>query len=96
MLVKINSIDESENMVCVTKLDIDDYGSIIPVNELELRLSTDDDSILEILKNSSHAAIFTENDIDNDNATIISASGMSIDDLNREKQKIIDTMRNKK
>jgi hypothetical protein len=96
LLVKINSIDESENMVCVTKLDIDDYGSIIPVNELELRLPTDDDSILEILKNSSHAAIFTENDIDNDNATIISASGMSIDDLNREKQKIIDTMRNKK
>ena len=96
MLVKINSIDESENMVCVTKLDIDDYGSIIPVNELELRLPTDDDSILEILKNSSHAAIFTENDIDKDNATIISASGMNIDDLNREKQKIIDTMRNKK
>jgi hypothetical protein len=96
LLVKINSIDESENMVCVTKLDIDDYGSIIPVNELELRLPTDDDSILEILKNSSHAAIFTENDIDNDNATIISASGMNIDDLNREKQKIIDTMRNKK
>ena len=96
MLVKINSIDESENMVCVTKLDIDDYGSIIPVNELELRLPTDDDSILEILKNSSHAAIFTENDIDNDNATIISAIGMSNDDLNREKQKIIDTMRNKK
>ena len=83
-------------MVCVTKLDIDDYGSIIPVNELELRLPTDDDSILEILKNSSHAAIFTENDIDNDNATIISASGLSNDDLNREKQKIIDTMRNKK
>lgn len=96
MLVKINSIDESENMVCVTKLDIDDYGSIIPVNELELRLPTNDDSILEILKNSSHAAVFTENDIDNDNATIISASGLSNDDLNREKQKIIDTMRNKK
>ena len=96
MLVKINSIDESENMVCVTKLDIDDYGSIIPVNELELRLPSDDDSILEILKNSSHAAVFTENDIDNDNATIISASGLSNDDLNREKQKIIDTMRNKK
>ena len=96
MLVKVNSIDESENVVCVTKLDIDDYGSIIPVNELELRLPTDDDTILEILKNSSHAAVFTENDIDNDNATIISASGMSNDDLNREKQKIIDTMRNKK
>ena len=96
MLVKINSIDEGEKMVCVTKLDIDDYGSIIPVNELELRLPTDDDSILEILKNSSHAAVFTENDIDNDNATIISASGLSNDDLNREKQKIIDTMRNKK
>lgn len=96
MLVKINSIDESKNRVYVTKLDIDDYGSIIPVNELELRLPTDDYSILEILKNSSHAAVFTENDIDNENATIISASGMSNDDLNREKQKIIDTMRNKK
>ena len=96
MLVKINSIDESKNKVYVTKLDIDDYGSIIPVNELELKLPTTDYSILEILKNSSHAAVFTENDIDNNNATIISAIGMSNDDLNREKQKIIDTMRNKK
>lgn len=96
MLVKINSIAESKNKVHVTKLDIDDYGSIIPVNELELKLPTSDDSILEILKNSSHAAVFTENDIDNNDATIISAIGMSNDDLNREKQKVIDTMRNKK
>ena len=38
MLVKINNIDASKNKVKVIKLDIDDYGSIIPLDELELKL----------------------------------------------------------
>jgi hypothetical protein len=38
VLVKINKINEGENRVNVTKLDIDDYGSIIPVKDLELIL----------------------------------------------------------
>lgn len=96
MLVKINWINESENKVNVTKLDIDDYGSIIPVQELELILPLQDDSIIQVLKNSSHAAVFTEGDVQDNNSIIISASGMTNEDLNREKQKTIDSIRNKK
>jgi hypothetical protein len=33
MLVKVNNIDESKNKVKATKLDIDDYGSIIPLKD---------------------------------------------------------------
>ena len=58
MLVKINNIDISKSKIKVTKLDIDDYGSIIPLKELELNLSQDDDSILKILINSSYAGLF--------------------------------------
>jgi hypothetical protein len=44
MLVKVNDI--RENSVRVTKLDIDDFGSVIPLRELELRLPQDDDFLL--------------------------------------------------
>jgi hypothetical protein len=96
VLVKINWVNESENKVNVTKLDIDDYGSIIPVEELELILPSQDDSIIQVLKNSSHAAVFTDGDIEDNNSIIISASGMTNEDLNKEKQKTIDSVRNKK
>jgi hypothetical protein len=96
VLVKINWVNESENKVNVTKLDIDDYGSIIPVEELELILPSQDDSIVQVLKNSSHAAVFTDGDIEDNNSIIISASGMINEDLNKEKQKTIDSVRNKK
>jgi hypothetical protein len=33
MLVKVNNIDASKNKVKLTKLDIDDYGSIIPLKD---------------------------------------------------------------
>ncbi|HEY7110488.1 MAG TPA: hypothetical protein VH415_13770 [Nitrososphaeraceae archaeon] len=96
MLVKINKVNEGQNKVNVTKLDIDDYGSIIPVKDLELILPSHDESIVKILKNSSHAAVFTEGDIDDSNSIIISASGMSNEDLNREKQNVIDSVRRKR
>jgi hypothetical protein len=96
VLVKINEINEGEKKVNVTKLDIDDYGSIIPVKDLELILPSHDDSIIQVLKNSSHSAVFTEGDIDDNNSIIISASGMSNEDLNREKQNVIDSIRRKK
>ena len=96
MLVKINRIEETANKAYVTKLDIDDFGSIIPVSNLELSLPANDDSVIQILKNSSHAAVFTLDDIDDNNATIISASGLSNEELNQEKQKTIDALRNKK
>ena len=42
MLVKVNDIDTDKNSVEVTQLDIDDYGSIVPLTELELNISADE------------------------------------------------------
>ena len=96
MLVKINNIDPSKNKVKVTKLDIDDYGSIIPLKELELKLPQDDNSIIQILENSSYAAIFTEDNVDDNNSTVVLANAMTVDELNKEKTKTIDASENKK
>ena len=60
MLVKINNIDTDKNKVRVSKLDIDDYGSIIALKELELKIPTNDNFIIQTLQSSSYAAIFTE------------------------------------
>jgi hypothetical protein len=90
MLVRVNGIDSIKSRVKVTQLDIDDFGSVIPLKELELNVSTDDDSIIQTLKNSSYAAIFTEDSIEENKSVIILANGMTIDELNREKSKTID------
>jgi hypothetical protein len=97
MLVKVNNIDTINNKVNVTRLDIDDYGSVIPIRELELNIPAyDNDSIIQTLKNSSYAAIFTEDNIDDNNSTIILASGMTLDEFNQEKGKTIDKVANKR
>jgi hypothetical protein len=96
MLVKVNNIDASKNKVKVTKLDIDDYGSVIPLNELELKLPQGDNSIIQILENSSYAAVFTEGNIDDNNSTIVLANVMTVDELYKEKSKTIDTAESKK
>ena len=97
MLVKVNRIDATSNKVNVTQLDIDDYGSVIPVKELELNIPPYDDSIIQTLKSSSYAAIFTEgNNTDDSNSTITLASGMTLDELNSEKSKTIEKAANKK
>jgi hypothetical protein len=96
MLVKVNNINSNKNKVEVTKLDIDDYGSIVPLDELELKLPQDDNLIIQILENSSYAAVFTEGNIDDNNSTIVLANAMTIDELNREKSKTIDAAENKK
>jgi hypothetical protein len=96
MLVKINNI--TGNVVKVTQLDIDDYGSIIPLKELELKLPSNDNSIIQTLKNSSYAAIFTEgnnNNNDDNSNTIILASSITNDELNEEKIKTINTVNKK-
>ena len=87
MLVKVNRIDAINNKVNVTQLDIDDYGSVIPIKELELNIPPYDDSIIQTLKSSSYAAIFTEGNIDDRNNTVILASGITIDELNCMNQK---------
>ena len=90
MLVKVNSIDTIKNEVKVTLLDIDDYGSVIPLKDLELNIPADDAPVVQILKNSSYAAIFTEGNIEENGSTIILASGMTVDELNKQKSKTID------
>jgi hypothetical protein len=74
MLVKVNDIDIIKNKVNVSQPDIDDYGSIIPVKELELNIPPHDDSIIQILKSSPYAAVFIEDNTDDN--TMILASGM--------------------
>ena len=96
MLVKVNNIDMDKNKVRVSKLDIDDYGSIITLKELELKIPANDNSIIETLQNSSYAAIFTKGGTDDNNSTIILANGITIDELNKEKSKTIDKVANKK
>ena len=50
MLAKINDI--SKDSVKATKLDIDDFGSVIPLRELDLKLPQDDDSVSETMRHS--------------------------------------------
>jgi hypothetical protein len=92
MLVKVNNIDIDKNKVKVSKLDIDDYGSVIALKELELKIPANDNSIIQTLQNSSYAAIFTQGDTDDDNSTIILANGITIDELNKEKSKTVDIL----
>ena len=89
MLVKINNLKKEEKKVNVTLLDIDDFGSIVPLKDLDLRIPSDDNSIFEILANSPYAAIFTEGS-DESNSMIILANGITIDEINKEKSKTIE------
>ena len=96
MLVKINGIDIEEKKVRVTLVDIDDFGSIIPLKDLKLRIRPHDDSIIKILANSSYAALFTEDDSVDNNSIIILANGLTTDEINREKTKTIDRAQHQK
>ena len=89
LLVKIEGI--TADKIKVVELDIDNYGSVIPLRELELKLP-EDDSVVKILSSSKYAAIFTEGDKDETGRTIILANSLSPDELNEEKKRAIDTM----
>ncbi|TLX88869.1 MAG: hypothetical protein E6K97_06270 [Thaumarchaeota archaeon] len=80
--------------VKVVELDIDNYGSIIPLRELELRLP-EDDSVIKVLSSCEYAAIFTESDTNESGKTIILANSVSLDELNEEKKRAIDRMNKK-
>ncbi|CAN5870348.1 hypothetical protein BH23THE1_BH23THE1_27680 [soil metagenome] len=95
MLVKINRINEAENRVNVTLLDIDDLGSVIPVKEFDLNILSNDESIVTMLKTSVHAIIFTENFDNGIGSTIISAINLTDDELNQEKEKMIKAANDK-
>jgi hypothetical protein len=99
MLAKIISC--TENLIRVTQLDIDDYGSIIPVGEVELLFSQNNHNLYELLKKSTYAAIFTEKDLHKEGSldlpldlkfnNIILVIPMTLDELNDEKKKIIES-----
>lgn len=82
------------NKIRVVELDIDNYGSVIPLRELELRLPADD-SVIKVLSSTEYAAIFTEGEIDKGGDTIILANSVSLDELNEEKKRAIDAMNKK-
>ncbi|MDW3604535.1 MAG: hypothetical protein QOK67_05820 [Nitrososphaeraceae archaeon] len=99
MLAKITSY--SENIVRVTQLDIDEYGSIIPVGDVELLFSQNNRNVYELLKKSTYAAIFTEKDLNKEGSldlsldvklnNIILVIPMTLDELNDEKKKVIES-----
>ena len=84
MFVRVESA--TKRLVNVTILDIDDYGVVIPIELKVFRV--EDDAVLQTLKNSTHAAIFTG---DNDEIIIL-ASGISKDELNMEKTKTMNAV----
>jgi hypothetical protein len=93
MLVKVN--DTSGNNVKVTKLDIDDFGSVIPLRELDLKLPQDDDSISQTLRHSSFAILFTKEDSEDDGSTVILAKGVTTEELNKEKERTVQAVQDK-
>jgi|ERR671922_1501046 hypothetical protein len=94
MLVKVNDI--SGNSVRVTKLDIDDFGSVIPLRELDLKLPQDDDSVSQTLRDSLYAILFTKDDSEDDGSTIILARGMTTEELNEEKERTVRAVEDKR
>jgi hypothetical protein len=101
MLVKINNLTRTN--VNVTELDIDEFGTLIPIRDLELKIVEHNNNLYELLKQSAYAAIFTEKDLnskflneqnhDKKNSNIILlVNPITIDELNSEKRKIIESM----
>jgi len=93
MLVKVNNM--SENSVRVTKLDIDNFGSVIPLRELDLELPQDDDSVSQTLRHSVYAILFTADDREENGSTIILARSMTTEELNEEKERTIRAIQGK-
>jgi hypothetical protein len=89
MLIKINKINELEFKINVTLLDIDDLGSVVPIKDIELSLPPYDESVINILKATTHAIIVTEFLSNERNPTIISAISLTDEELNHEKENMI-------
>jgi hypothetical protein len=93
MLVKVNNIEG--NNVRVTKLDIDDFGSVIPLREVTLRLPQEDESVGQTLRHSVYAILFTVDDNEDDGSTIILARSMTQEELNEEKERTVQAVQGK-
>jgi len=99
MFVKVNKVTIKNAEV--TQLDIDDYGSVIPLRDLELMIPSNDDSIFHALNGTPYAIIFTDRQEINESegkrglATIILANPITMEELNEEKRKIIESINKK-
>jgi hypothetical protein len=93
MLVKVNNIEG--NSVRVTKLDIDDFGSVIPLREVNLRLPQEDESVVQTLRHSVYAILFTVDDSEHDGSMIILARSMTQEELNEEKERTVRAVQGK-
>ena len=89
MPVKVNGIDEVMRTINVTLLNVDDLGSVVPMRNLNLKVLPGDSFVIDLLKASSHAIIFTQDFSDRENSVIISALSLTDEELNDEKEKII-------
>lgn len=96
MLVKVNCIYNDNKTINVIKLDIDDYGSVVPLEELVLQLPSNSASTIDILRNSQYAVISIQGNLEANSSIIISADSMTLDELNKEKQKTIEAAIDKK
>src|ERR671918_279152 len=88
--------NQMDKMTSVTRLDIDDYGSVVPIKELELQLPPNNNSVIETLRNSQYAVITIREDLEKNSNIITSAETMTLDELNKEKQKTIEVAADKK
>ena len=93
MLVKVNNVEGSS--IRVTKLDIDDFGSVIPLREVNLRLPQEDESVGQTLRHSVYAILFTVDDNEDDGSTIILARSMTREELNEEKERTVQAVQGK-
>ena len=100
MLVKINKYTKTH--VNVTELDIDEFGTIIPIKDLELKIMEHNNNLYNLITQSSYAAIYTKKDLnakdlkdhthDDENSNIILlVNPITIDELNNEKNKVIES-----
>ena len=96
MLVKVNGVYNDNKTINVTKLDIDDYGFVVPLEELVLQLPSNSASTIDILRNSQYAVISIQGNLEVNSSIIISADSMTLDELNKEKQKTIEAAIDKK
>ena len=100
MLVKINNYTKTH--VTVTELDIDEFGTIIPIRDLELKIMEHNNSLYDLIRQSPYAAIFTKKDLnikdfkdhtnyDENSNIILLVNPITIDELNSEKKKVIES-----
>ncbi len=100
MLVKINRYTKTH--VNVTELDIDEFGTIIPIKDLELKIMEHNNNLYNLITQSSYAAIFTKKDLnakdlndhthdDKNSNIILLVNPITIDELNSEKNKVIES-----